>query len=88
MRATAAWSSTSRASAAAPSIKSTFRQSRAVEQLIDEWLAAHPEAPRLMHLEDAEHGSSGDAGHRRRAAESVGAADPGNPTPANSAAGA
>jgi trigger factor len=68
-------------------IKSTFRRSRAVEQLIDEWLAAHPEAPRLMHLEDAEHSSSGDA-PSETAAESVGAADPGNPTPANSAAGA
>ncbi len=68
-------------------IKSTFRRSRAVEQLIDEWLAAHPEAPRLVHLEDAEHSSSGDA-PSESAAESVGAADPGNPTPANSAADA
>jgi hypothetical protein len=40
-----------------------------------------------MHLEDAEHSSSGDA-PSETAAESVGAADPGNPTPANSAAGA
>ena len=40
-------------------IRSTLRRSRTVEQLIDEWLAAHPEAPRLVHLED------GDSGPRR-----------------------
>ena len=33
-------------------IKSTLRRSRVVEQLIDEWLAAHPEHPPLLHLED------------------------------------
>jgi trigger factor len=38
-------------------IRSTIRRSRTVEQLIDEWLAAHPEAPRLVHLEDPEAGS-------------------------------
>ena len=68
-------------------IKSTFRRSRAVEQIVDEWLAAHPEAPRLMHLEDAGHSASGEA-PSEGAAASVGAADPGNPTPANSATGA
>ena len=35
-------------------IRSTIRRSRTVEQLIDEWLAAHPESPRLAHLEEAE----------------------------------
>ena len=35
-------------------IRSTFRRSRTVEQLVDEWLAAHPEAPRLRHIEEAE----------------------------------
>ena len=34
-------------------IRSTLRRSRTVEQLIDEWLDAHPEAPRLRHIEDA-----------------------------------
>jgi len=34
-------------------IRSTLRRSRVVEQLIDEWLAAHPEHPPLPHLEDA-----------------------------------
>jgi len=29
-----------------------------VEQLVDEWLAAHPEAPRLRHIEDAGPGST------------------------------
>jgi hypothetical protein len=30
-----------------------MRRSRVVERLIDEWLAAHPEHPPLLHLEDA-----------------------------------
>lgn len=34
-------------------IRSTLRRSRVVEQLIDEWLAAHPEQVPLPHLEDA-----------------------------------
>ena len=34
-------------------IRSTLRRSRVVEQLIDEWLAAHPDHPPLPHLEDA-----------------------------------
>jgi trigger factor len=34
-------------------IRSTLRRSRVVEQLIGEWLAAHPEHPPLPHLEDA-----------------------------------
>jgi trigger factor len=38
-------------------IKSTLRRSRTVEQIIDEWLAAHPESPRLVHLEDARESS-------------------------------
>ncbi len=33
-------------------IRSTLRRSRVVEQLIDEWLAAHPEHVPLPHLED------------------------------------
>jgi trigger factor len=57
-------------------IKSTLRRSRTVEQLVDEWLAAHPEAPRLPHLEDQEDGS-GVHGASAEAAASVGVTDPG-----------
>ena len=35
-------------------IRSTLRRSRLVEQLVDEWLAAHPDHPALPHIEDAE----------------------------------
>jgi len=35
-------------------IRSTLRRSRLVEQLVDEWLAAHPDHPGLPHLEDDE----------------------------------
>jgi trigger factor len=35
-------------------IKSSLRRSRLVEKLVDEWLAAHPDHPRLPHLEDDE----------------------------------
>jgi trigger factor len=42
-------------------IRSTLRRSRVVEQLIDEWLAAHPEHAPLPHLEDAP-GSTIDSG--------------------------
>jgi trigger factor len=38
-------------------IKSTLRRSKTVEQLIDEWLEAHPDFPRLVHLEDAQESS-------------------------------
>ena len=34
------------------SIRNTMRRSRTVEMLIDEWLDAHPEAPRVRHHED------------------------------------
>jgi trigger factor len=33
-------------------IRSTLRRTRAVEALVDAWLAAHPEHPALPHLED------------------------------------
>jgi trigger factor len=33
-------------------IRSTLRRSRVVEQIIDAWLADHPEHPALLHLED------------------------------------
>jgi trigger factor len=35
-------------------IRSTLRRSRLVEKLVDEWLAANPEHPRLPHLEEDE----------------------------------
>ena len=38
-------------------IRSSFRRTRLVEGLIDEWLAAHPEFGPLPHLEDGEDGA-------------------------------
>jgi trigger factor len=35
-------------------IRSTLRRSRLVEQLVDEWLAAHPDHPPLPHVEEPE----------------------------------
>jgi trigger factor len=59
-------------------IRSTLRRSRVVEQLIDEWLKAHPEHPPLPHLEDDEPGSiDDDAAHGNAA---IGATDPGSDT--------
>ena len=68
-------------------IRSTFRRSRTVEQLIDEWLEAHPNSPRLPHLEDADDGSPV-AGSTAEATASVGATDVGALEPESSAAGA
>ena len=61
-------------------IRSTFRRSRLVEQLVDEWLAAHPEFPRLPHIEETEE-SSPVAQASAEAAASIGATDPGSATP-------
>ncbi|MGA3056772.1 MAG: trigger factor [Candidatus Limnocylindrales bacterium] len=58
-------------------VRSTIRRSRTVEQLVDEWLAAHPESPRLPHLEDAEESSPVQA-PPAEAAPSVVVADPGS----------
>ena len=33
-------------------IRSTLRRSRVVEQLVDDWLAAHPDHPAIPHIED------------------------------------
>jgi len=33
-------------------IRSTLRRSRVVEQLVDDWLAAHPDHPAIPHVED------------------------------------
>jgi trigger factor len=66
-------------------IRSTLRRSRAVEQLIDEWLAAHPESPRLRHLEDPNE-SSPVANPSPGAAEVIAATEPDNLTPQEAAA--
>ena len=61
-------------------IRSTFRRSRTVELLVDEWLAAHPESPRLPHIEDGE--DSSPVSHPSgEATASIGATDPGSLTP-------
>jgi hypothetical protein len=57
-------------------IKSTLRRSRTVERLVDEWLTAHPEAPRLVHLEETE-GSTVDSEAGKTAAQ-LGVTDPGS----------
>ena len=59
-------------------IRSTLRRSRVVEQLIDEWLAAHPEHPPLIHLEDAP-GSVAVAGDESATTEPSGSAEPTEP---------
>ncbi|MGD0861636.1 MAG: trigger factor [Candidatus Limnocylindrales bacterium] len=60
-------------------IRNTLRRSRTVEQLVDEWLAAHPEAPRLRHVEDAEQAAA--EAPQAEASASVGAIRPGSVTP-------
>jgi trigger factor len=64
-------------------IRSTIRRSRTIEGLVDEWLAAHPEAPQLPHLEEAE-GATVDA-PAAEAAAAVGVTDPGSLPPATGA---
>ena len=71
-------------------IRSTLRRSRTVEQLIDQWLTAHPEHPPLPHADDDEQRSV----VQSAAAESsagVGVTDPGSiaedATPEEAAAG-
>jgi trigger factor len=56
-------------------IRSTLRRSRVVEQIIDGWLAAHPEHPALPHLEDGPVSAVADEGALANAA--IGATDPG-----------
>jgi FKBP-type peptidyl-prolyl cis-trans isomerase (trigger factor) len=61
-------------------IRSTFRRSRTVEKLVDEWLDAHPESPRLPHIEDQDSGSP--VSHPSAEANaSLDATDPGSLTP-------
>ena len=66
-------------------IRSTFRRSRTVEQLVDEWLDSHPEAPRLRHIEETE-GTSPVAVPSAAASGSVEAAEPAILTPSEAAA--
>ncbi len=61
-------------------IRSTFRRSRLVEQLVDEWLAANPDFPRLPHIEDSAE-TSPVAQSAAEASASIGATDPGSITP-------
>jgi trigger factor len=61
-------------------IRSTIRRSRTIEQLVDEWLAAHPDAPRIKHLEDTEASSTVES-PSAEAAASIGLTDPGSLTP-------
>jgi hypothetical protein len=56
-----------------------------VEQLVDEWLDAHPESPRLPHVEDTDE-TSPVADPSAEAAASIRATDPGSITPPEAAA--
>jgi trigger factor len=56
-------------------IRSTLRRTRVVEQLVDRWLAAHPEHPALPHLEDD--APSAVAAEGAEAVASIDATDPG-----------
>jgi trigger factor len=56
-------------------IRSTLRRTRVVEKLVDDWLAAHPEHPPLVHLEDLD--TSPVDAPEAQAAASIGATDPG-----------
>jgi trigger factor len=57
-------------------IRSTLRRSRVVEQLVDDWLAAHPDHPPIPHVEDGP-AESVDEGQARSVA-AVDATDPGS----------
>jgi trigger factor len=57
-------------------VKSTLRRSRVVEQLVDGWLAAHPEHPAIPHLEDDAPSSA--ASNAAEANASIDATDPGS----------
>jgi hypothetical protein len=57
-------------------VRSTLRRSRVVEQLVDGWLAAHPEHPAIPHLEDD--APSGVDTSSAEANAAIGATDPGS----------
>jgi trigger factor len=56
-------------------IRSTLRRSRVVEQLVTEWLAAHPDHPPIPHLEEDAQG--GISSSEAEANAAIGATDPG-----------
>jgi len=56
-------------------IRSTLRRSRVVEQLVDAWLAAHPDHPPIPHLEDDAAGAVAPSPAEVNAA--IGSSDPG-----------
>jgi trigger factor len=56
-------------------VRSTLRRTRVVEQLVDAWLAAHPEHPAIPHLEDD--APSGVASSAAEANAAIGGTDPG-----------
>ncbi len=66
-------------------IRSTIRRSRTVEQLVDEWLDAHPDAPRMHASRGRRRETHPSAPSRGQAAASVGATDPGSLAPSTSA---
>src|SRR6478735_11831131 len=57
-------------------IRSTLRRSRVVEQLVDDWLAAHPEHPAIPHIEDGPADSVDE--DQARSVANVDATDPGS----------
>jgi len=62
-------------------IRSTLRRSRVVEQLIDEWLAAHPDHPAIPHLEEGQPDLTETTvapGGTAESAANIGATDPGS----------
>ena len=58
-------------------IRSTLRRSRTVEQLIDQWLLAHPEHPAMPHADDDDQRSVVQSAGAQAAA-SVEVTDPGS----------
>jgi trigger factor len=56
-------------------IRSTLRRTQTVEQLVNQWLAAHPEHPPLPHVEDAEAAEAEAAAEAARAAETEATAE-------------
>jgi trigger factor len=57
-------------------IRSTLRRSRVVEQLVDDWLAAHPDHPAIPHIEDGPAESVDE--DQARSVAAVDATDPGS----------
>ncbi len=55
-------------------IRSTLRRTNVVEKLVDDWLTAHPESPKLPHLEDSE--TSPVNAPQAESAAALGATDP------------